>query len=241
MNRSTIPTILAILILVVCIASVTIIVKGVQVLKSNANGNLAPYDIRVTNVRDTSFTISFLTTDPSIGFIRYSANGGTTQSAPTNMTRTHLITVQNLKPGTDYSFEINSGGDFFGSVQNLKQVTTLTSYIPSEKIMSGKIVDENNLPIKDALVLVANEGVISWSTITSAGGSWVIALPTLPDSAILQILVQSLDKTANAMIDVASATSVPDITLGGSYDFRNQGIKQASDSPQVPIILPLTP
>lgn len=236
MNKSTIPTILGLLILVIATGSVLFIIKGVQTFQSGASANLQPIDVRVTNVKDTSFTVSWVTSTDTIGIVRYSSGSGSWQSLPTSFSKVHFTTIQNLAPGNVYSISINSGGQIFSGDSIPSQVTTLGSYIPHERIISGQILDANNVPMKDVLVYVAVNGVITNSSLTTASGSWVISLPDMADSTILQIIAEATtNDQASAQIDLKSANPVPAISIGSSYDFRNQQSSQNNDIPQVPI------
>ncbi|GEM_PF-6526337 len=238
MNKSTIPTFLGLLILLSSIISGVVIIKGVQIFKSSANSGFIPQDVQITNVKDTSFTVSFLTDTPTINFVKYSSSSGSFQTPPTNLSRVHFITVQNLTPSTTYSFQINSGGENFDNFDGSHQALTLPSYIPSEKVISGKILDRNNLPVKNVLVYVANSGVRTNSAVTSMSGSWIISLAPLSDTVILQIRATDGNGESNAQIDLKSANPTPDMVLGKTYDFRNQDIKQTIDVPSVQINLP---
>lgn len=237
MNKPTIPTILGIFVLIIALVSGVVIIKGNEIFKSGASANLNPIDVRITNVRDTSFTVSWYTTTPTIGFVSYS-DGNTSQTGPSEMTTTHLINVTNLKPNTNYTVSVNSGGTFFDEGQTM----TLSSYLVSEEIISGTILSSSGVPAKNALVYIADSGNIKWATITSMSGAWIVSLPTLSDNTLLQVVVQGSDgQTASAILNLKASNPAPDITLGNSYDFRNEETKQATDTPHVPITLPLTP
>lgn len=58
MNRKTIPTIAGIFLLVVGLALGVLLVQQRQVFRLGASGELAPKDVRITNITDNSATIS---------------------------------------------------------------------------------------------------------------------------------------------------------------------------------------
>ncbi len=237
MKKSTIPTILGLFILIVSIVSILVIIKAPQIFKSSANANLIPRDLRITNIKDNSLTVSYFTDIPSIGFVKYSSSNGVTQTSPTSLSKIHYINIQNLTSGTDYSIAVNSGGEFFPDLE--KKVQTLSSYLPSASIVSGKILDKNKLPAKDVLVYVAIEGVIKNSALTSLSGNWIVSLPQISETSILQILAVSTDGgQTGSQIDLKSANPTPTMTIGESYDFRNQTTTKTDDIPSLEIPLP---
>lgn len=235
MNKSTIPTIFGLLIIIVSLVSGVVIIQSVQTFKSSASVSSSPHDLRVTNVKDTSFSISWMTDMPTIGFVKYTGQGVSNQTSPTSNSKVHFVNILNIKPDSTYTVTVNSGGQDFDS----RQVQTITSYIPAEKLISGQVFNNKNLPAKDALVYIATDGVIKWSAQVSESGNFLTSLPALPDSTILQILVQNQDNTtADAQIDLASAHPIPTIVMGNSYDFRNQQNISATATPNVQITLP---
>lgn len=240
MTKSKLPTIVAIFILVFALIAFVYVAKQIQQFSSGASGIANPQDLRITNIADTSFTVSWLTTNPSIGIVDYKdSNGQTFQSVATSNATTHFVSIQNLKAGSSYSFTINSNGQTFDNNGSSWQVQTAADEIPQEGvIVSGTLQNINNLPAKNALIYVTFPGQTFSSQVT-ASGSWVITLPTMAETTILQILAEeSPSVMSSAQIDLKSANPVPVMVIGKSYDFRNQNIQLAPDTPQVPIQFP---
>lgn len=233
MRKSSIPTLLGLFILTIVLVSIVFIIKAPQIFKSGASGSTIPRDIRITNITDTSITVSWFTDKPSIGFVKYTTGNQSTNTTVTNLSKTHLIIIQNLNPGTIYSINVNSDGEFFDA----KQVQTLLSYTPGSTIISGQILDENHLPAHNVIVYIATEGIIKYSALTSVSGNWVAAMPQLSDSTILQILAVDGGIESSAFVDLKSAKSMPPMILGKNYDFRNNEVKQTNDIPTLDINL----
>jgi len=234
MRRATIPTLLALFILVVCLVSIVVIIKGPQFLESGANASVESHDIRITNVTDTSITVSWTTDKPTIGFVRYTRNGQSINTPPSSVALNHFVLIQGLVPSASYTVEVNSDGQF----ADPKQVVTLPSYTPSSKIISGQILDNKNLPARDVLVYVGVEGVTKYSALTGATGNWIISLPEISDTTILSIFATGMGQETRATIDLENANPMPTMVLGRTYDFRNNETKQTSDVPQLEIKLP---
>ena len=240
MTKSKIPSIFALFLLLITLISIIFAVKEFQFFTSSAQTTSRPQDVKLTNIKDDSFTVTWLTDIPSIGFIEYSNSAGTTaRTPPTSNTRTHLVRISDLNPGNSYSFRINSNGIFFINTSTPWVVQTASTKIAtSGSFIAGRVLNKNGFPAKNALVYV-DTGFTTFSTTVAESGNWVLSLPALPDSTVLQILVEnSPTLIAVAKVDIQGANPVPTIILGNSYDFRNQPEKYIEESPQVSIELP---
>lgn len=240
MIRTKIPTIVGLFILLTALVATLFAIRQLQLFKSDASTNFLPRDIKITNIGDTSFSVSWITDGPSIGFVEYQSGiTGPTNSSPTTNSKTHLVTLTNLNPATLYTFKINSNGELFTKNNSSWSAQTLSIKIfDNSKIVSGQILNENGFPIKDALVFVEiSEG--TFATQVSNSGNWIMTLPDVLDTTLLQILVQaSTSSVALAKVDMAGANPVPPIKIGNSYDFRNQLKHSKSDIPRVDFNLP---
>ncbi|CAN5341844.1 hypothetical protein BH10PAT1_BH10PAT1_1950 [soil metagenome] len=236
--KSKIPTILGLFILLTATGSTLFAIKNFQGISTNAEISVAPIDVRITNVKDTSFTVNWITDKPSIGFVSYSSNSNIdTERTPNEIT--HSITIQNLNPSTLYSFKINSNGQFFQNNNSPWQIQTHTTNFSSDvTVVSGQILNANNLPAKNALVYIET-GSSTYSSQVSISGNWVITLPSLSENTILNILVEnSSSETASAKINIKNANPTPVIKLGNSYDFSGQSEESSQINPTEVIQLP---
>lgn len=241
MRNSRIPTFFAIFILLIGVGSIVFTINQVQGFRSGASGGSIPQDVRITNIRDTSATVSYITDKPSIGIIEYSNQTGQVfESSATNLSVTHYITLQNLTPSAIYNIRINSAGTFFDNNGSNWQVqTTSTGSNLTDSIVSGKVLNKENFPAKDAIVYITADVGLAASSQVSDSGNFIASLPALPDSTILQILVEaSPSLVANAKIDLKSANPIPTMILGGLYDFEKESTPSASNLPVAPIQLP---
>ena len=235
MNQSKIPTLLALLLLLVGLASAIFIFKQIQVFTIGANPTVAPQNIQVTNIKDTTFTVTWTTDSPTIGFVHYS----NTNSAPTDLGIIHSVQISNLKPATTYTFTLNSAGLTFDNSGSPWEVQTKSGVASSNLIASGKILQANAMPAANALVFAkTSDGQVN-SSITSLAGNWVIPIPNITDSPIIEISVLSdANQKATAKIASTSANPTPVITLGQTYDFTNTTETVNMDTPKVSIDLP---
>ncbi len=240
--KSQIPTILAIFILVGSLIAVLVVKNQVQLLKSNASASFAPERLKITNIKDTSFTVSWITNVPTTSFIEYNSPQGQNKTIPTNLSSIHFVTIQNLNPNTTYSFKINSGGSFFDNNSSdwvIQTLNTNPDLNTKGEIISGKVVANNNLPAKNALVYVEIPGNLFFSSQVSGSGNWLVSLPPLADTTILQITIEDISGISSGKVDLKNANPVPTITLGNPFDFtHNTSGSSSSDIPKVQITLP---
>jgi hypothetical protein len=206
-----------------------------------APGN-TPNDITVTNITDTSFTVTYTTTDTVLGSVAYSEGSGNEaiafddrdqKSGQPSPQRAHSITIRNAKAGAKYVYSINSGGGSFTDNGKKFTVTTgkkLSGNPPANKPVKGKVVTSDGSPALNSLVYLAGDNSQILSAITQPDGTYTI--PTAPlrkkdltsyavlsPTTKLTIGVVSPDGTSSVTVLAKSTNPVPLITLSNSYDF----------------------
>ena len=239
--KAKVPTLLAIFLLLLTTISFVLALKQFQQFRASANTSFYPHDLKITNIKNTSFTVSWVTTLPTIGFVKYqtiNSQNQTTMRTPNSIT--HFLTIQNLNPNTTYSFRINSNGQDFDNNGSLWSVQTSSSQTlaTNSNFISGTILNSRNLPAKNSLVYITIGDQI-FSTQVSVSGNWIISLPPLAENSLLGILVEeSPQSLASVKTNLVNANPIPTITLGHSYNFLNEGSADEIDTPNVPIQLP---
>ncbi len=255
MNK--IPTIIGIVVLVLGIATGVLLVRGSQFFRLGAAPEVSPKDVRITNISDSAFTVSWVTDKETSGFIKW----GESQSAldknelgpSQTQSTTHTSTISGLIPETSYFFKINSGGSDFdanGIPWQVKSGPTL-AFVRSENLISGEVLTASGNPAGGALVYLTVGGGSPLSTITSESGSWVIPIfsartqdlanyvPINETSTLLEISVNAgPDGVASAQIYPQSARPVPSIILGQVHDFKSLPPSSSSEIPRASIGLP---
>ena len=124
-------------------------------------------DLRISNLRDTSLTLSWITDEPTTGYVRFSrdnlmlpANSSRLSAqervavdirgASTN-SRTHVVGLTNLKPETSYQLHIISGAETAQEVL-ITTAPTLES-VPESDTIYGKVFQaDGTTPAAGALV-----------------------------------------------------------------------------------------
>ncbi|MDP3998439.1 MAG: fibronectin type III domain-containing protein [bacterium] len=237
-----IPTLIGLVLLSIGLIAGVFLVQQGQIFFLRAAPELAPSEVKITNVADTSFVVSWTTDKETSGFVKY----GETQSlnltglderdqGTTGSYFTHYVILKNLKPSTQYFFKINSGGKTFDDSGNPYELTTAQSPNGAgvSDITSGKILGSAGAGIQGAIVYLSTTGLTPQSALSVKDGSWIIPLGMALSSNLngygtydkqnqpLNIFVQAGQTgQANAMTTTANDSPIPDITLGKTLDFR---------------------
>jgi hypothetical protein len=245
MLQKQIPTILGILVLVVAlVAGVFFLGEGPGVFAPRATPETTPKKIKITNVTDSGFTISFLTDESTAGFIKYGESASETTSQTSDdrdqLTgtignyQTHHITVRGLKPGTKYFYTIGTGSraSFDNSGQPFELTTAKRAGAPSAaKTAYGSVVNPAGGPAEGSMVYVALPGVGEMSSLVKSSGSYAIALSNartadgssyaeVTDGDTMSVLVQGPSSTQTSSFNVTVEQSQPiaTVTLGQTPD-----------------------
>jgi len=249
MRTKTIPTILGLLI------TITVTILG-GYLTERARGSVGvsaqekPLSVKITNITDRSFTVSWCTQNPISGYIKINNNnklfwdqrdqGGN----QTNDYFTHYITVNNLQPKTQYSFTIFSGGKPYKDKSLQVQTAPPNSTPPPEADLAfGIILDQQKKPMSGVLVFLSIANATPLSSITNESGNWSISLGTAykkdlsgfisynKNNQIIEITaIATPNLNATAITNTANDHPVPPITIGQSHNFSTKS--QLSPSPK---------
>src|SRR5579864_6175140 len=117
-----IPTLFALVLIGAGIGLLTLFVQNHQLLTGNATPSDIPTDIRITNISDTSFTVTYTTQASVIGSVLFGKDKSLGQTALDERDQksgtltehtVHSIVLQNLEPNTSYFFSIRSGTSIY--------------------------------------------------------------------------------------------------------------------------------
>lgn len=259
-KKRTIPTILGILVLIIGVAAGILLVESRRVFRLGAEPEISPKNVRVTNVSDTSFTVSWTTDKQTQGFVRWGEGAKSLEKIAVDSediaSFTHSVDLENLAPLTAYYLQINSGGVDFDNSGIPWQVKTGAKIFtaPPSSIIFGTILTPATLPAKNVLVYVSVGGGSPLSTLTTDDGSWTIPisaartqsldayLPIDETSTLVEISVQAGPLgIASAQIYPAAARPVPPITVGQVHDFKNLPPLKTGEIPESSVGLPSEP
>lgn len=252
-TQKKIPTLLALFLLLSGLTAATFLTQNYQSLNSLASTPAVPEDIHVSNVTESSFSVSYITATDVVGSIEVSTNTQKfiflddldTDNTP-RPRKTHMITAKKLTEQTAYTIKIN------GTENTCKQerFCPIISQITAPKLstpltlppMHGSVLkDSKGAPAVSALIYAqVGKNALLASRVDSSG-LWVIPLSNLHtndlsshalvnDDDLVQITVKlTSDAIATAVVDIKSIKQnypVPAITIGNTYNYVNLSSKK---------------
>lgn len=256
MKKSKIPTIIGVVLLVVGVAAGIFLIQNQQIFRLGAAPEATPKNVRITNVTGHSISVSWVTDEETGGFVKYGADGALSQTdidEVAGQSSIHYVTIKGLDPETNYTFQINSGGDDYDNNGAPWQVTTGPELAQPTKsnIVSGSILTASGEPAENAIVYVNPAGANPLSTVTTENGTWLISLSHARTqglssytsinnvNTLLEISVQAGNQgVSSGQIYPQSAKPVPPMTLGKVHDFKNLPPSDTDDIPEASIDLP---
>lgn len=189
LSKKHIPTIVGLLILAAGLIGGILIVQttNTQTFLPRASPETTPKNLRITNLSDTSFTVSWITDSKTTGLIKLGTNQNALNdsagddrdqtSGTVGLFKTHHVTVKGLKPSTLYYYRISTGSkELYDNNGKPYTTTTTASITPGSQTIYGQVRLSSNLAASGALVYVESESLAPLSGIVQTSGSWVISL-----------------------------------------------------------------
>src|SRR3989344_1433063 len=190
-----IPTLIGLLIIIAGTAITTFLVKRETLFQIVAGPEQEPENIKITNISDSLFTLTYTTDAKVIGTLNYSKDPTLLDTVSLDdrdqisqsaiKYSAHSITVKDLEPNTLYYFSITSGDKKYLNNASPFKVETgeIIDKDPSLQVpMSGKIVMPNGNPASDGLVYVKVSGAQELSTLINIDGTFTLPLNNLRNS-----------------------------------------------------------
>ncbi len=254
-----IPTFLGIGVLVASIFVTSVLVKNGVLFTSRAGPTDNPENIRISNISDSSFTVSYSTQADVIGSITFGKDKNLGQTAlderdeksdtVTNH-KIHSVTVKNLTPSTKYFFNIISSQNTFsnnGIPFDLSTGPIIQTPPSGQEPITGKILLPSGSKPNEGVVYVTTDNSQVISTLVRQDGNYILPLNSMRGSDLasyfnfnsstnLKILVISNSLRSNVLISKDQISPVPQVTLSNDYDFTvaNTPIASSSASPGFP-------
>lgn len=248
-RNKKIPTVVGILVLLLGVVAGVVLVSQQSGLSffTKAGPTSTPRQVRISNISETGFTVSWISDTSVSGFVKYGADQNVLDktfaddrdrvSGMTGLFTTHFVTISGLKPNTPYYFTIGSGStsyDDSGKPYTVK--TAKTAAKPAADTISGKVLLGSGQPASGVIVYVEVEGGAPLSALTKTSGTWSLSLSATrtkdlegyleydKQNAKVSIFAQAAELgTANMAVTTAEDSPVADITLGKSQDLASTG------------------
>jgi len=239
--RKQIPTVLGLFILFAALISgVLLFGQGTGVFAPRATPQTTPKNIRVSNVTDKTFTISFYTDESTTAFIKYgedlkkldrqASDDRDQLSGVVKDYRLHHITVRSLNPGTDYYYVLGTGSSTFDNEGQPYKITTVVKQNqspPNNQTIYGNVLNTDGTPADGAIIYVYGESMGTLSNLVKSSGSWGIALSNafsldksayaaLTDESPIEIKVQGIepDLFSSIKTTIAAAQPISNLIIG---------------------------
>lgn len=247
--QKKIPTLLGMLFIGIGVGLTSLIIQQETSFFGFASISDTPENIRLSNITDNSFTVSYTTSSKTVG----SVNFGTTESLGSSAldqddigkeitARTvHLIPVSDLKPSTTYYFSIISGGTTFLNNGKPFSITTGPIIDSKDSGLEGKgTVIFDDPTINEAILYITNDKMQQLATKVNADGSYVFSQKTrtkdlasylkIEENEIMRILISASTKQSNISIFAKDLKNIPSVILSNNYDFTISSAPVATTS-----------
>lgn len=247
-----IPTIIGILLLVVLISGIAFFVERVFRTETKASGSREPKQIRITNISDTAYTVSWTTELPTTGTLLVATKGKSNKVYFDERDHTgnlgeyhaHSITVRDVLADSDYTVTPLINGK-----PHILADKPIPIHIPSSLPINtgglepayGVVQNEDGTAATDVLLYMTIEGGQELSALTKPSGSWIIPLNQtrtadltsyLPVIERMNETIQLYSGTNQSVVstDSLNDSPVPEIQMGKDFDFKRQQAKKAANS-----------
>lgn len=242
-----VPTIFGIGIIVLGIVLTTVIVKVQTGLRSSAGSSEEPKNVKVTNLSDSSFTVTYQTDTPTTGSVNYgkSKELGNIQleDIPKNV---HSLTAEKLLPDTKYYLVIISGQNTFlnnGVPFGISTGPSISSTSAVQTAIKGKVILPDGNASNEALVYLSTDNSQLLSATVTKDGEFIFSLKGLRtndlssyfdvgENTVLKLFAISNSLKSTVLFSLNQTGSIPTITLSNDYDFTKNFVEAASKSAQ---------
>lgn len=248
-----IPTIAGLFLVILLVGTVIFFTERVLRSPSGAAASQEPQNPKITNVTDSTFTVSWTTESKTTGTILVSSPGKSNRmyyderdtSGKLGSYTTHAVTIRDAQAKTPYSWKILSNGRSYLDKNRPYELTTPTSLPPNTSGLDpayGTILTTQGIAAHGALVYLTLAQGQELSALTKESGLWLIPLTQVRTADFTSLLptLERMDETIRvthetgeitAITDSLNDSPVPEMSTGQTYDFRRQNAKTTSNSP----------
>lgn len=242
------PTILGVIILVFGVVAGVVLINSSQVFKIGANTEGIPKNVRITNITDSTATVTWTTDIKTKGFVKWGkselALSKVALEDETDASFVHSANIVGIDQGSTIVFKTNSETKDYDNGGIPWNITTKDTKILGNNnlIASGTVLEaDGSTPARAIVYLTVNGSLVS--ALTSVEGNFVIPLSTyfdtISDTTAIEISVQGGPKgTTQAVIYPKSIKFIPTMVLGRSYDFRSAEINNSNQQPESSLTVP---
>ena len=244
-----IPTILGVGLVLLGIVLTTIIVKVQTGFRSTASSSEVPQNVKITNLSDSSFTITYTTDADTTGSVGYGTSKqlGNTQLEDSDTGRVHSIIVQKLSPLTKYYLVIVSGQNTFlnnGVPFEISTGPSISSTSATKIAIKGKVILPNGNAPNEALAYLSADNSQILSASVAKNGEFNFDLKgfrtddlssyfEVREDTVLKLFATNNSLESTVLFSLNKTGSIPTITLSNDYNFTKAYIPAASSSARI--------
>lgn len=242
-RTNTIPTVIGVLLLLGGLIAGVFAVKQGQTWFIRAAPEEQPKEVRITNLSDNSFTVSWITDTKVRGFVKYGDSGGALPEIASDSKdngrdsqgayEIHYVNVKGLKADTDYEFKLGSGKRLYddsGKAFVIKTAALIQASPGETDLITGSVTANG---VTDGMVVyLETERLTPLSGEVKPSGTFTIPLtgarsrdlkeiwsgPQNEETFELLIEGASLGR-ATASINMKNRDRLPAIAVPGHSDF----------------------
>lgn len=257
MIKNKIPTLFALVILIAgAFFGVMFLDQDTDFLP-RAAPEIPPQNVRITNITESGFVVSWTTSQPTIGFIKLGSDQSKLStsyqddrdqlSGSLGSFRTHYVTITGLTPNSPYYFRIGAENqhlfDQRGKAYNTATAPSI-SQPPSSNNLTGSVFSPVNTPAEGALVYLTFENSSPLSALVKQNGNWNINLNIArsvdlqrlveyqPASTALEILVNDASNPNTVVVTQPETYQVEPIIIGKNKLSLQSNTPAQVESPQ---------
>lgn len=183
-QEKRIPTIIGIILLIAGIAAGVLLTKQNTSFFSKAGGDCTPINPQFTNITDTSFDVSFLTSASCLSSININGQNipdirFIDQSKTPTANKVHYFSINNLKEDSNYTFSFILNGTTFSKPEyKTRTAKKPGSPIPLSNLAWGRVYTSDLKPAVNSIVYLNIPGASPLSSFVTSSGNWNIPLAT---------------------------------------------------------------
>ncbi len=238
-KEKKIPTILGLIFLIGGVFIGVISTNKNTNIVSKASGDCFPKNPQVTNITNSSVSISFFTESECLSSLLVN-NQTVVNSVVSNnqKSKIHYFDISNLESATKYKYVvINNGKNYDESLYQFTTAKKSNSPIPSSNLAWGKVFTPELKPANKVIVFINIPKASPLSALVTSSGNWNISLANsfnesktdrfVPDeNTVEEIIVIDQQKQATQIsANTSQNNPTPDIILG-----QNQFLSPTIDS-----------
>lgn len=247
--QKRIPTVVGLLVLVgALVVGLLFFGEGTGVFAPRATAETTPKNIRITNIKDGSFTVTFATEKATPSFVKYGEDESRLNSQASDDRdqlsgtvgehRLHHITVRGLEPNTQYFFVL--GTESRTEFDNEGQPFTITTparpsgQMPDAVTIYGSVSNEGGMPAEGSIAYISAQDMGDLSALVKGSGSWAVPLSQaltsdgsdyarLDEEDFLSLLIQGPEASNRIQyqVQVGEAQPVTELIFGQIYELSD--------------------